>query len=75
MVDRGAVGSIVFISSIHQWQIRRHPAYSASKAGVGMVVKELADEYASLGIRVNGVAPGAVRPDDLSATPEIHRRL
>lgn len=65
MIDRGAAGNIVFISSIHQWQIRGHPAYSASKAAIGMVIKELADEYAGYGIRVNGVAPGAVQPDEL----------
>ncbi|HVX21548.1 MAG TPA: SDR family NAD(P)-dependent oxidoreductase [Acidimicrobiales bacterium] len=35
-------------------------AYSASKGGVGMMVKALAVEYVDKGVRVNGVAPGGV---------------
>ncbi|MHB8219231.1 MAG: SDR family NAD(P)-dependent oxidoreductase [Acidimicrobiales bacterium] len=35
-------------------------AYSASKGGVGMMVKALAVEYVDRGVRVNGVAPGGV---------------
>lgn len=60
LIERKMSGSVVFISSIHQWHVRGHPAYSASKAGVGLVVKELADELAGFAIRVNGIAPGAV---------------
>ncbi|NNE07339.1 MAG: SDR family oxidoreductase [Gemmatimonadetes bacterium] len=52
--------SILFLSSIHQWLVRRIPSYSASKAAVGMLVKEMAVEYAAAGIRVNGIAPGYV---------------
>jgi NAD(P)-dependent dehydrogenase (short-subunit alcohol dehydrogenase family) len=63
MIGRRHRGSVVFLSSIHQWHIRGHPAYAASKAGVGMVVKELASEFARYGIRVNGIAPGPVSPD------------
>jgi NAD(P)-dependent dehydrogenase (short-subunit alcohol dehydrogenase family) len=64
LIDREAHGNVIFVSSIHQWQVRGHPAYSASKAAVGMVVKELAHELAGFGIRVNGIAPGAVQFDD-----------
>jgi len=35
-------------------------AYSASKGGVGMMVKALAVEYVDKGVRINGVAPGGV---------------
>jgi NAD(P)-dependent dehydrogenase (short-subunit alcohol dehydrogenase family) len=35
-------------------------AYSASKGGVGMMIKALAVEYVDRGVRVNGVAPGGV---------------
>ena len=34
------------------------PAYSASKGGVANLVRALANEWAPLGIRVNGIAPG-----------------
>lgn len=34
--------------------------YSASKGGVGMMIKALAVEYVDKGVRVNGVAPGGV---------------
>lgn len=59
-----SVGSILFLSSIHQWHIRRIPSYSASKAAIGMLVKEMALEYAASGIRVNGIAPGYVESTD-----------
>jgi NAD(P)-dependent dehydrogenase (short-subunit alcohol dehydrogenase family) len=36
-------------------------AYTASKHGVGGLINQLACEFAALGVRVNGVAPGAIR--------------
>lgn len=59
-------GSILFITSIHQDTISRMASYSASKAALGMLIKELALELAPYGIRVNGIAPGAVREDELA---------
>lgn len=56
-------GSIVFVSSLHDTHVRKLPHYSASKAGVGMLVKELAHELGPHGIRVNAVSPGIVRTD------------
>lgn len=60
LIEQGEPGSVVFLSSVHQYRIRHHPAYSASKAGVGMVVRELAVELGPSNIRVNAIAPGAV---------------
>lgn len=58
-------GSIIFITSVHQENVRRvQPWYSVGKAGLAMLVKELAVEYGPSGIRVNGVAPGHIETDD-----------
>jgi NAD(P)-dependent dehydrogenase (short-subunit alcohol dehydrogenase family) len=50
--------SILFISSLHSSHIRHFPHYSASKAAVVMLVKEMAHELGPLGIRVNALSPG-----------------
>ncbi len=57
-----ASGKIIFISSVHEaipWA--GHPNYAASKGGVMLLMKSLAQEVAPSGIRVNSIAPGAVR--------------
>jgi NAD(P)-dependent dehydrogenase (short-subunit alcohol dehydrogenase family) len=56
--DAGRGGSILFISSLHSSRIRHRPHYSASKAAVAMLVRELAHELGPLGIRVNALSPG-----------------
>ena len=53
-------GRILFIASLHAHTPRNLPHYSASKAGQVMVVKELAKALGPDGIRVNGIAPGAI---------------
>lgn len=58
MRDRQISGSILFITSIHQWTISRWVSYSASKAALGAIVQELAVDLAPHNIRVNGIAPG-----------------
>ena len=60
MIDAAAAGSIIFITSVHQHVVGRWPSYSASKAALGMITKELAVDLAPYGIRVNAVAPGHV---------------
>ncbi|MEA2431073.1 MAG: hypothetical protein QOI19_1546 [Thermoleophilaceae bacterium] len=53
-------GNVVFVSSLHDHRIRGNPHYSASKAAIAMLVRELAYELAPNGIRVNAVSPGWV---------------
>jgi NAD(P)-dependent dehydrogenase (short-subunit alcohol dehydrogenase family) len=61
MIELQIRGSILFTSSTHQQVTMLRPAYSCSKASVGMLVKEMALELTpSYGIRVNAVAPGVV---------------
>ncbi|MCX4849613.1 SDR family oxidoreductase [Streptomyces sp. NBC_00893] len=74
-----AAGKIVCMSSVHQiipWS--GHLNYAASKGGVLMLMQTLAQECAPRGIRVNAVAPGAIRtPINTSAwdTPEAEAEL
>jgi len=65
MAERKTIGSIIFLTSIHQETIfTRRKAYAASKAALGMLIKQLAVEFAADRIRVNGVAPGDIRVDE-----------
>jgi NAD(P)-dependent dehydrogenase (short-subunit alcohol dehydrogenase family) len=60
MIERALPGSVIFITSIHQWVLWGEVGYSACKAALGAAVRELAFDLAAYGIRVNGIAPGAV---------------
>lgn len=54
-------GVIVNVTSVHEHVPRpRQTAYCVAKAGLGMLTKCLGAELASYGIRVIGVAPGAI---------------
>jgi len=53
-------GRILLITSMHRETPRTLAHYSASKAGMTMVMKELARVLAPDGIRVNAIAPGAI---------------
>ncbi len=74
-----AAGKIICISSVHQvipWS--GHANYAASKGGVMLMMQSLAQEMAPHHIRVNGIAPGAVRtPINTAAwqTTEAYERL
>jgi NAD(P)-dependent dehydrogenase (short-subunit alcohol dehydrogenase family) len=55
-------GSIVFTASVAALgAMAGGIAYTASKHGVAGLVNQLACEFAAEGVRVNGIAPGAVR--------------
>jgi len=57
-----AAGKIICMSSVHQqipWG--GHANYAASKGGIKLLMESMAQEFAPHGIRVNGIAPGAVR--------------
>jgi glucose 1-dehydrogenase len=57
---RGEGGVIVNVSSVHQLIPKpRFAGYSVSKGGMQNLTRTLALEYASRGIRVNGIGPGA----------------
>jgi glucose 1-dehydrogenase len=57
-----AMGKIICMSSVHQripWA--GHANYAASKGGVMMFMQTIAQELAPSRIRVNSIAPGAIR--------------
>jgi NAD(P)-dependent dehydrogenase (short-subunit alcohol dehydrogenase family) len=60
MKARGVKGRMLFITSLHAQSPRNLPHYSATKAGLTMLVKELARALGASGIRVNAIAPGAI---------------
>jgi glucose 1-dehydrogenase len=74
-----AAGKIICMSSVHEvipWS--GHANYAASKGGVMMLMKSMAQELASSRIRVNSIAPGAIKtPINASAwdTAEAERDL
>jgi len=74
-----AAGKIVCMSSVHQvipWAT--HANYAASKGGINMLMRSIAQELAPHRIRVNSIAPGAIRtPINTSAwdTPAAYSDL
>jgi 3-oxoacyl-[acyl-carrier protein] reductase len=60
MKRQGIAGRMLYLTSLHAFSPRNLPHYSASKAGMTMLVKELARAFGPDGIRVNAIAPGAV---------------
>jgi len=57
-----SAGKIICMSSVHEvipWA--RHANYAASKGGIMMMMKSIAQEMARYRIRVNSIAPGAIR--------------
>jgi glucose 1-dehydrogenase len=74
-----AAGKILCMSSVHDtipWA--GHVNYAASKGGVMLMMKSLAQETAAWRIRVNAISPGAIRtPINMEAwgTPQAYAEL
>lgn len=60
MKEAGTAGRILFLTSLHAETPRNLPHYSASKAAMTMLMKEMARQFGPHGIRVNAIAPGAI---------------
>lgn len=64
MISRGS-GKIVFTCSLLSFQGGINvPGYAASKGAIASLVKGLANEWASKGVNVNGIAPGYIATDN-----------
>jgi glucose 1-dehydrogenase len=74
-----SAGKIICVSSVHEvipWA--GHVNYAASKGGVMLLMKSIAQEVAPYRIRVNSISPGAIRtPINRAAwsTPEAYNAL
>jgi len=68
-----AKGTIVNVTSVAGHAV--HPfagsAYSTSKAALSALTREMAVEFAQLGVRVNAVAPGEIETQMLSPETEV----
>jgi glucose 1-dehydrogenase len=73
------LGKIIFISSVHQripWA--GHVNYAAAKGGLKLLMESMAQELSPEKIRVNAIAPGAIRTEinrPAWQTPEAQRAL
>jgi len=74
-----AAGKIICMSSVHQvipWA--GHVNYASSKGGINMMMQSIAQELAPHKIRVNSIAPGAIKTSINRAawdTPEAEAKL
>ena len=74
-----AAGKIICMSSVHEvipWG--GHANYAASKGGIMLMMKSIAQEYAGKKIRINSICPGAIQtPINKQAwdTPEALQSL
>jgi len=67
MIARGS-GKIVFTASLLTYQGGiTVPGYAASKGAIGQMIMAFANEWASKGVNVNGIAPGYIATDNTEA--------
>jgi 2-deoxy-D-gluconate 3-dehydrogenase len=74
MIQRGS-GKVVFTCSLLSFQGGINvPGYAASKGALASLVKALANEWASKGVNVNGIAPGYISTDNTEALRADEKR-
>jgi NAD(P)-dependent dehydrogenase (short-subunit alcohol dehydrogenase family) len=77
LIGSGRPGRIVHLSSVRSAAGARNgfSAYGASKAGLNLLVRQLATEWGQHGITVNAVAPGFVKTDLVADAAEDQQFL
>jgi 3-oxoacyl-[acyl-carrier protein] reductase len=68
-------GSFLMLTSLHAGTPRNLPHYSTAKAGLAMLVRELAKTLGRSGIRVNALVPGAIAAGGFVADPALARHI
>ena len=68
-------GAIVNVATVNALTAVAEPAYSAAKAGLLQLTRQLATEYGPRGVRANAVVPGSIRTpiwdERLAARPRL----
>ena len=68
-------GSFLLLTSLHAGTPRNLPHYSTAKAGMAMLVRELAKTFGRYGIRVNALVPGAIAAGGFVADPSLAKHI
>ena len=68
-------GSFLLLTSLHAGTPRNLPHYSTAKAGMAMLVKELAKSFGRHNIRVNALVPGAIAAGGFVADASLARHI
>lgn len=68
-------GNMLLVTSLHAETPNKVVQYSTSKAALSMLMKELANELAPHGIRVNALAPGMISADNFSSAAHFARKI
>jgi NAD(P)-dependent dehydrogenase (short-subunit alcohol dehydrogenase family) len=68
-------GAFLFLTSLHAGTPRNLPHYSTTKAGMAMLVKELAKTLGRYSIRVNALVPGAIAAGGFAADPSLSKHI
>lgn len=77
-MEKAGGGAVLNISSMSaENKNQRMASYSSSKAAVSHLTRNIAFDLGPKGIRVNGIAPGAIRTDALATvlTPEVEAAM
>ena len=75
LIATKAPGSFLLLTSLHAGTPRNLPHYSTAKAGMAMLVKELAKTFGRYGIRVNALVPGAIAAGGFVADPSLAKHI
>jgi 3-oxoacyl-[acyl-carrier protein] reductase len=75
LIAAKAPGSFLLLTSLHAGTPRNLPHYSTAKAGMAMLVKELAKSFGRYGIRVNALVPGAIAAGGFVADPSLAEHI
>jgi len=72
---KAGYGRVLFTASLLSFQGGINvPGYAAAKSGVAGLVRALSNEWAGLGVTVNGIAPGYIATDNTQALQDDQDR-